>query len=86
MYLRLDDSVKTGVPDRIASIWFAMIILCFAPSYTAGKGRLLQTPAGPRECFRGCLGDVREFKRFYTETPPPKKTQLKKYANSQKRN
>jgi hypothetical protein len=35
MYLRVNRSVATGVPDRLASIWFAMAVLSFTPSYTA---------------------------------------------------
>lgn len=35
MYLRLNNSVETGVPDRLASVWFGMAVLSFTPSYTA---------------------------------------------------
>lgn len=35
MYLRLNHSIATGVNDRIASMWFALAILSFTPSYTA---------------------------------------------------
>ena len=32
---RLNNSVATGVTDRAASLWFAMAVLSFTPSYTA---------------------------------------------------
>ena len=35
MYLQLNNSLATGVSDRAASIWFAMAVLSFTPSYTA---------------------------------------------------
>lgn len=35
VYLRLTDSVDTGVSDRLASFWFALASLSFTPSYTA---------------------------------------------------
>jgi ABC-type multidrug transport system permease subunit len=35
MYLQLNDSVETGVNDRLASLWFGMAVLSFTPSYTA---------------------------------------------------
>ena len=35
MYLQLNDSVASGLPDRLASLWFALAILSFTPSYTA---------------------------------------------------
>jgi ATP-binding cassette, subfamily G (WHITE), member 2 len=45
MYLQLNNSVETGVSDRAASMWFAMAVLSFTPSYTAAtlwdKDRIL---------------------------------------------
>ncbi|PSC76238.1 ABC transporter [Micractinium conductrix] len=45
VYLQLNNSLATGVNDRAASLWFAMAILSFTPSYTAvvawDKDRLL---------------------------------------------
>lgn len=35
MYLQLNNSIETGVQDRLASIWFGMAVLSFTPSYTA---------------------------------------------------
>lgn len=35
VYLRLTDSADTGVPDRLASLWFILAVLSFTPSYTA---------------------------------------------------
>lgn len=35
MYLRLNNSVETGVQDRLASLWFGMAVLSFTPSFTA---------------------------------------------------
>ena len=35
MYLQLNNSVLTGVPDRLASLWFGFAVLSFTPSYTA---------------------------------------------------
>ncbi|KAH7619174.1 hypothetical protein Ndes2526B_g06126 [Nannochloris sp. 'desiccata'] len=35
MYLQLNNSVETGVNDRLASLWFGMAVLSFTPSYTA---------------------------------------------------
>lgn len=35
MYLQLNNSLETGVPDRAASIWFGMAVLSFTPSFTA---------------------------------------------------
>jgi ABC-type multidrug transport system ATPase subunit/ABC-type multidrug transport system permease subunit len=35
MYFQLNNSVETGVSDRAASMWFAMAVLSFTPSYTA---------------------------------------------------
>ncbi|KAL4859144.1 ABC transporter G family member 9 [Chlorella vulgaris] len=35
IYLQLNDSLATGVSDRAASMWFAMAVLSFTPSYTA---------------------------------------------------
>ncbi|PSC69816.1 ATP-binding cassette sub-family G member 2 [Micractinium conductrix] len=35
VYLQLSDSVETGVPDRLSSLWFVLAILSFTPSYTA---------------------------------------------------
>ncbi|GAB4821715.1 hypothetical protein N2152v2_008761 [Parachlorella kessleri] len=35
MYLQLSHSLATGVSDRVASLWFAMAVLSFTPSYTA---------------------------------------------------
>jgi ATP-binding cassette subfamily G (WHITE) protein 2 len=35
MYLQLNNSVETGVSDRMASLWFGMAVLSFTPSYTA---------------------------------------------------
>ncbi len=39
MYLQLSHSLATGVSDRVASLWFAMAVLSFTPSYTAGAPR-----------------------------------------------
>lgn len=45
MYLQLNNSVETGVQDRLASIWFGMAVLSFTPSFSAvvawDKDRLL---------------------------------------------
>jgi len=45
MYLQLNNSVETGVMDRLASIWFGMAVLSFTPSFSAvvawDKDRLL---------------------------------------------
>ncbi|EFN53222.1 hypothetical protein CHLNCDRAFT_137099 [Chlorella variabilis] len=45
VYLQVSDSLATGVNDRAASMWFAMAVLSFTPSYTAAvlwdKDRLL---------------------------------------------
>lgn len=35
VYLRLSDSVATGVPDRLSSLWFMLAVLSFTPAYTA---------------------------------------------------
>lgn len=35
MYLQVNNSVETGVSDRAASMWFALAVLSFTPSYTA---------------------------------------------------
>jgi len=35
MYLQLNNSVETGVSDRVASIWFGMAVLSFTPSFSA---------------------------------------------------
>ena len=35
MYLQLNNSVETGVSDRIASVWFGMAVLSFTPSFSA---------------------------------------------------
>lgn len=35
VYLQLNNSVETGVQDRLASIWFGMAVLSFTPSFTA---------------------------------------------------
>ena len=35
MYLQLNNSVETGVSDRLASIWFGMAVLSFTPSFSA---------------------------------------------------
>lgn len=35
MYLQLNNSVETGVADRVASIWFGMAVLSFTPSFSA---------------------------------------------------
>ncbi|KAL4435933.1 hypothetical protein ABPG77_000695 [Micractinium sp. CCAP 211/92] len=45
VYLQVSDSVATGINDRAASMWLAMAILSFTPSYTSvviwDKDRLL---------------------------------------------
>lgn len=35
MYLQVNNSVATGVSDRAASMWFALAVLSFTPSYTS---------------------------------------------------
>lgn len=35
MYLQVNNSVETGVQDRLASLWFGMAVLSFTPSFTA---------------------------------------------------
>ena len=35
MYLQLNNSVETGVSDRLASLWFGMAVLSFTPSFSA---------------------------------------------------
>ena len=35
MYLQLNNSVETGVSDRVASVWFGMAVLSFTPSFSA---------------------------------------------------
>lgn len=35
MYLQLNNSVETGVKDRVASVWFGMAVLSFTPSFSA---------------------------------------------------
>ena len=45
VYLQVSDSLATGVNDRAASMWFAMAVLSFTPSYTGRRGACL--PASP---------------------------------------
>lgn len=46
---RVNDTLETGVNDRAASLWFAMAVLSFTPSYT-GAATLLWGPAAASTC------------------------------------